>query len=155
MTLQSGEINHNRTEKKYKFTIMTNKTILEKYLGEKIKPENLLFYGTENGRSLGLTVYARSFVGFKIPESIDFDRCLKELRFFSAVLRVRKPSDVFYGWDSLYFSLIKRTIAFEILWYNEEYFKKRNKAYKSIFHERVFKDFGITADEINILNSLT
>lgn len=133
---------------------MTNKYFnLENRLGEKLKPENLLCFGTENGRNLGLTVHNRSSISFKIPDSVDFDRILKDLRLFSAVLRVRKQSDVFYGWDSVYFSKANRIVAFDLLWYDKEYFLKRSNAYKSMLHERVFRDFGISSEEINVEHS--
>lgn len=130
-----------------------NNLVLEKALGEKVTPESLLCFGTENGRSLHLTIYNRSSISFKIPNTIDFDRILKDLRLFSSVLRVRKPSDVFYGWDNVYFSKANRTVAFDILWYDKDYFLKRSNAYKSMLHERVFRDFGISASELNVEHS--
>ena len=81
------------------------------------------------------------------------DRVLKDMRLFSSVLRVRKASDVFYGWDTVYFSKANRTVAFNILWYDKDYFLKRSNAYKSMLHERVFRDFGISSSELNVEHS--
>ena len=134
--------------------MMRQLTALEKVLGGKLQPENLLVFGTENGRGLGLSFLARSSVNFKIPDHVDFDRCLKDLRLFSAILRVRKQSDVFYGWDNVYVSRANRVVAFNLLWYDMDYFIKRKNAFNSILHERVFRDFGLSANEINVEHCL-
>lgn len=133
--------------------MINNSLDMQKALGAKLAPENLLCFGTENGRGLGLTAYTRSSVSFTIPGAFDFERVLRDLRLFSSVLRVRNPSDVFYGWDVVYFSRESRTVAFDILWYDESYFLKRKNAYKSFLHERLFTNFGITPNELKVEHS--
>jgi hypothetical protein len=127
-----------------------NKKRIEQSLGQPITPDTLLVFGTENGRGLKLYPFARSHVSFEIPDDIDFERCLNDLRLFSAVLRTRKDEDVHYGWDNIYFSKISRTVVFDIIWYDKDFYEKRKNAYKSKLHERVLERFSLKPTDIRV-----
>ncbi|GAB3840697.1 hypothetical protein [Hymenobacter jeollabukensis] len=129
---------------------MSKKSDLEMVLGVKVTPESLLCFGTEDGRKLSVKAYAITHVYFKVPEEVDFERCLKDLKFFSSVLRIRKAEDVHYGWDALYYSRITRIVAFDIIWYGEDFFNKRKDAYKSTMHQKIFREYNLNIDDVTV-----
>ena len=113
-------------------------------------PESLFLFGTEEGRVLNKPVYKISTVKLKLSDNSSFEKCKEELKLFSSVLRNRKSEDVFYGWDKIYCFPESKEIHFNILWYSDEYFEKRKNAFKSIFHQRIFKELKIEENNINV-----
>lgn len=112
------------------------------------KVGDLLWFGTEEGRSLGLEVVAKSTVYFAVPTDSLFDKAMLDLRAFATTLRLRKQGDVHYGWSRLFADRQRRAFQFEILWYDHDFFLKRQNGYKSTLHQRVLGEFGIAPEDL-------
>lgn len=111
---------------------------------------SLFVFGTEEGRTLNKSICATSFIKLTLPDIVSFEKCKEELRLFSSVLRNRKAEDVYYGWDRIYCFPDNNEIAFKILWYSIDYFEKRKNAFKSILHQRIFKELKIEENSIHV-----
>lgn len=110
--------------------------------------EDLLCFGTEEGRGLDLTVVAKSKVHFSVPNNTLFDKALSDLRTFATTLRLRRANDVHYGWGKLYANRSLRVFQFEVIWYNQEFYRNRHNGYRSTLHQRILSEFGISPDDL-------
>jgi hypothetical protein len=120
-------------------------------LGIPLSPqESLICYGTEEGRALAKRVVARSSVHFVVCDDGVLSRCLEDLRLFSAVLRNRPATEVNYGWGRITLDRSARRIAFDLNWYDRDYFHRRRGAYASRFHAEVLRRFNLSPSDLTV-----
>ncbi|WP_427884682.1 hypothetical protein ACQHIV_21050 [Kribbella sp. GL6] len=111
--------------------------------------------GSTEERRRGRTAVAESQVTINVPDAAVMERCLTALEESDARLAAAPDSPQLapYDWTIVYKDTAadgSGSIHFGVVWYDTDYYGKHRETFKRSFHGRMFKDLGISADNLSV-----
>lgn len=95
---------------------------------------------------------ARTMCELDFDNEKDLQKCVEALRQSDIRLKQRPDEWLLWEWESTYRRGM--TIIFSVAWYDLDFFRARNEAYKNSNHAHYLKKFGATAESLRIKNEI-
>jgi hypothetical protein len=108
----------------------------------------IIMNGEETRRPKSLTRVAITRAEVTFSNEANLKKFVDVLEASDKRLRAIPDAEVRYDWQRVLRKNL--TVRFGVAWYDREFYLSRRDAYKSEFHSRMLRDFGLTPEDMRV-----